>query len=40
MRFLIASAFLVLLALAIATVALGAITALKVAKTDEAESPP
>ncbi len=37
MRFLIASAFLLLLALAMATVVLGVITALNVAKTDEEE---
>ncbi|MDH6706341.1 putative outer membrane lipoprotein [Kitasatospora sp. MAA19] len=35
MRFLIAAAFAVLLALAIATVVLGVITALNVAKPDE-----
>lgn len=37
MRFLIAVAFLVLLALAFATVALGVITALNVAKADDKE---
>ncbi|WP_267883126.1 MULTISPECIES: hypothetical protein [Streptomyces] len=37
MRFLIAAAFLLLLALAMATVVLGVITALNVAKTDEEE---
>ncbi|MFJ9692844.1 hypothetical protein [Kitasatospora sp. NPDC101183] len=37
MRFLIAIAFLTLLALAFATVALGVITALNVAKSDDEE---
>ncbi|MFI6156026.1 hypothetical protein ACIBCA_25460 [Kitasatospora sp. NPDC051170] len=40
MRFLIATAFLVLLALAFATVALGVITALNVAKSDEEKPEP
>ncbi|MGW2252400.1 hypothetical protein ACWCXH_19660 [Kitasatospora sp. NPDC001660] len=38
MRFLIGAAFAALLALAIATVALGVITALNVAKPDEEET--
>ncbi|MER7669434.1 hypothetical protein ABTY61_13305 [Kitasatospora sp. NPDC096128] len=37
MRFLIGAAFAVLLALALATVALGVITALNVARPDEEE---
>lgn len=38
MRFLIAAAFLTLLALAIATVVLGVITTLNLARPDEEES--